>query len=386
MAQSGFLSLEATNPLWSGPLVDLGSFKDAIFRHETTRAMEIAVRIDEVPLWPSRGRPHPVLDVEIAAEVKTAAGAPEGRLKKLRVKDVVAGEEAALVRTAGRHESFRLDVAGKSKAYGGQPWNGPGAQLGMMLKGARRTSIPALANMLMSGALGEMAATVQRVSSGREPPRRTYERGGGVTSEQQRRLFERIDAVALEKGRQSDRKRLRKVLADGLLALGIANDLEVARLSDYHTAVQLTDNRTGVTSNLADFGYGASQVIPVLEACSTRGPGPLFVEQPEIHLHPRAQGELAELLCNASRRRQMIIETHSEHMINRARRLVAEGKMQARDIVVQYVDRDQDGSRAQAIDLDEAGDFVQDWPEGFFDERFKETMKIAEAQAKRSAQ
>jgi predicted ATPase len=93
--------------------------------------------------------------------------------------------------------------------------------------------------------------------------------------------------------------------------MGIADELDAVRLSDYHTAVMLRDNLTGVASNLADFGYGASQVLPVLEGCADPGPGPLFVEQPEIHLHPRAQGELAQILCDASRRRQMIVETQS---------------------------------------------------------------------------
>jgi predicted ATPase len=125
-------------------------------------------------------------------------------------------------------------------------------------------------------------------------------------------------------------------------------------------------------------------VIPVLEGCAVPRPGPLFVEQPEIHLHPRAQGELAQILCDASKRRQMIVETHSEHMINRARRLVAEGKMAPDHVVIHYIDRDEDGSHAVTIGVDDAGDFTRDWPDGFYDERYRETMKIAEAQARRS--
>jgi len=82
----------------------------------------------------------------------------------------------------------------------------------------------------------------------------------------------------------------------------------------------------------------------------------------------------------------MIVETHSEHMINRARLLVVEGKMKAQDIAIQYIDRGVDGSYAVSIDLDDAGDFTRDWPDGFYDERYRETMKIAEAQARRAAE
>jgi len=80
----------------------------------------------------------------------------------------------------------------------------------------------------------------------------------------------------------------------------------------------------------------------------------------------------------------MIVETHSEHMINRARRLIAEGKLAASDVIIHYIDRDEQGSHAQTIGLDDLGDFTADWPDGFYDERYHETMKIAEAQARKA--
>jgi hypothetical protein len=266
-------------------------------------------------------------------------------------------------------------------------WAGPAEVLADLVYnsvGSRRHS-PPLADVLGGPWLSHFAQSFQRVSSGRDPLQRSYLRNAGSTGETERVFLNGIDATALEAGRKPERRKLRDALVEGLLALGIASDLEVSRLSDYHTAVRLKDNVTSILSNLADVGYGASQVIPVLEGCASPGPGPLFVEQPESHLHPRTQGELAQILCIASRKRQMIVETHSEHMINRARRLVAEGSMRASDVAIQYIDRNKSGSYAVSIDLDDAGDFTRDWPDGFFDERYRETMKIAEAQAKQSA-
>lgn len=388
MAQSGFLSLAATNPIWSGSLVDLGSFKDTVFRHEMRRAIEIGVELDGVPLPPKPGPGRPRRESTraiISAQINTAKGAPEGRLKWLDISDPEA-DSASLQRRAGRYESFRVYAAGQERDYDPrQPWQSPIEALGALLRGRRRT-VPRLARLLAGDGLNDIAATVQRVSSGRNPPQRSYERDGGSAGERARPLLDGIDATALEEGRQPNSKRLRSALIDGLEALRIADHLDVTRLSDYHTAVRLRDNLTGVLSNVADFGYGASQVIPVLEGCAAPGPGPLFIEQPEIHLHPRAQGEVAQILCDASRRRQMIVETHSEHMINRARRLVAEGKMKAQDVIIQYIDRNAEGSNALTIELDDAGDFTADWPDGFFDERYRETMQIAKAQAKRAAE
>jgi hypothetical protein len=385
MAQSGFLSLEATSPLWVGPLVDLGSFKDTVFRHETSRAIEIGVQIAEEPLTLQRsnrafvrrlaaraGKPiRDPMNVEVGALVKATKSAPEGQLKRLRIQSGVAGS-AELVRRAGRSELFDARAGDRQAKYDPQPWNTPARVLLSMLDPS--VTVPPFF---------DFAASVQRVSSARKPPQRTYPRDGGSAGDQARRLLDGIDATALEGERRPD---LRSALVRGLVALGIADELDVARLSDYHTAVHLRDNVTGVVSNLAELGYGASQVLPVLEGCAAPGPGPLFVEQPEIHLHPRAQGELSQILCDASRKRQMIVETHSEHMVNRARRLVAEGTMKPEDIVIQYIDRDEGGSHAVAIGLDDAGDFTRDWPGGFFDERYRETMKIAEAQAKKAAE
>lgn len=372
MAQSGFLSLNAISPHWIGPLVDLGSFRDTVFRHETTRTLKIKVELETGRLPGA---------VEVAVEVKAAKSATDGRLHKLslHLPDENAGAE--LVRRAGRGERFeaRTENSVGQKYDLEEPWNSPERAL----REAMHRSGPGILLYLLS--LGRVAAGIQRVSSGRHPPQRSYLRdGGSTTSERARRLLNGIDAVALEAWRETNNEQLRRKLIEGLTALGIADDLAVSRISDYLTELHLQDNVTGVTSNLTEFGYGASQVLPVLEGCAVPGDGPLFVEQPEIHLHPRAQGELAQILCDASRKRQMIVETHSEHMINRARRLVAEGKLPASHVLVHYIDRDEDGSHAVTIEIDDAGDFTSDWPDGFYDERYHETMKIAEAQARRA--
>ena len=135
---------------------------------------------------------------------------------------------------------------------------------------------------------------------------------------------------------------------------------------------------TGVISNLIDVGYGASQVIPILRAILSPSRGPLFVEQPEIHLHPGAQGAIAEILCEVSRDRQVIIETHSVHMINRARILVAEGKMDPSNVTINFISRSKEGSAVHSIPLLGNGDFATEWPSGygFFDERYQDTMRL----------
>ena len=306
-------------------------------------------------------------------------------MKQLSVRSLDPDESVALTRAPGRSEQFiaSSSVTEKRAIYDPQQdWSHIPRILSFVHEGSIKNPLVRL--KIMPELLERIALGVQRVSSGRNPPQRSYPRDTGAAGERARRLIDGIDATMLEPSAKKDSNRLRDRLVDGLKALGIADQLDAARIGDYHTELRLRDNITRVASNLSDFGYGASQVLPVLEGCAHPGPGPLFIEQPEIHLHPRAQGQLAQILCDTSKRRQIIVETHSEHMINRARRLIAENKMSAKDVIIHYIDRDGEGSHIQTIGLDDLGDFTSDWPEGFYDERYHETMKIAEAQARRA--
>ena len=133
---------------------------------------------------------------------------------------------------------------------------------------------------------------------------------------------------------------------------------------------------TNVASKLVDIGFGASQVIPVIQAALEEEVGPLLVEEPEIHLHPRAQGVVGDLLCVTSRRRQVIIETHSVHMVNRARLMVAHGRLPPEHVLVLYVSKDRRGSHIESIAVGKDGEFEKEWPEGFFEERYRDTLEL----------
>ncbi len=71
---------------------------------------------------------------------------------------------------------------------------------------------------------------------------------------------------------------------------------------------------------------------------------------------------------------QYFIETHSEHLVLRMQRLVRERRLRPDDISIIYVTRGLDGSLAQRLQLDNNGDFIDDWPGGFFPERLRELM------------
>jgi predicted ATPase len=104
----------------------------------------------------------------------------------------------------------------------------------------------------------------------------------------------------------------------------------------------------------------------------------LLIEQPEIHIHPRLQAELGSLLAECIKppfENQFIIETHSEHLILRLQKLIRKGELKPEDISVIYVDRGTEGSKCLHLRLDEEGDFIDEWPGGFFEEDFNEIFQ-----------
>ncbi len=143
--------------------------------------------------------------------------------------------------------------------------------------------------------------------------------------------------------------------------------------------VRLIDKRRGreVDVALSDVGFGVSQILPFIVQSLAGERQTITIEQPEVHIHPRLQADLGDLLAaaiQAPRLHRFIIETHSEHLVLRMQRLVRDGHLQADDVSIVYVSRGLEGSRAQRLRLDENGDFIDDWPGGFFPERLRELM------------
>ena len=152
-------------------------------------------------------------------------------------------------------------------------------------------------------------------------------------------------------------------------------------LAGEHITIALTDRRTDTQVTLADVGYGINQILPVIiEGIASREGAILCVEQPEIHLHPRLQANIADLMIDTiadepGKRKQWIVETHSELLILRLQRRIREGKIKPEDVSVLYVDPNDEsveGSEIIPLRVDENGDFIDHWPEGFFDEAFNE--------------
>ena len=143
--------------------------------------------------------------------------------------------------------------------------------------------------------------------------------------------------------------------------------------------VRLIDTRrgSGVDIALSDVGFGISQILPFIVQSLAGEKQTITIEQPEVHIHPRLQADLGDLLAatiKEPRGHRFIIETHSEHLVLRMQRLVRQGQLTPDDVSILYVSRGANGSRVERLRLDDEGDFIDQWPGGFFPERLRELM------------
>lgn len=155
------------------------------------------------------------------------------------------------------------------------------------------------------------------------------------------------------------------------------------------SAIFLRDRHTKTSVSLANAGVGISQVLPILAQLASwesdsnerafARPEMLLVEQPELHLHPKMQADLASILVEsvleggALSSRQVVIETHSEAMMLRLQRLIRETRLSTDALAVVYVDKFPGGGNiAQELRLDSNGQFKDSWPSSFSELRWAE--------------
>ena len=138
-------------------------------------------------------------------------------------------------------------------------------------------------------------------------------------------------------------------------------------------------------------GVGVSQLLPVLVLCLLSEPeSVILLEQPELHLHPALQQRLADFLIAIARSgRQLIVETHSEYMVSRLRRRIAEDPYDELLSISKVIFAERDGQTGittyRDVELSPYGD-IDEWPKGFFDQAAAEEREIIRGGLKKRAE
>jgi predicted ATPase len=201
----------------------------------------------------------------------------------------------------------------------------------------------------------------------------------------------------LNRGPKKRQHRFDEFIAAWLKDLGVIQSFEVKPVAkgrkEYEVLVK--SHAGGSEVKVTDVGFGVSQVLPALVQAFYCPPhSTVWMEQPEIHLHPQVQAELADVFISATRARengierrvQLIVESHSEHFLNRLQRRVAEGELTPEDVAVYFCRKAGVTTELEPLRLNKYGE-IENWPENFFgDEMGEIAARTLAAAEKRIAQ
>ena len=232
----------------------------------------------------------------------------------------------------------------------------------------------------------------------REHPRRDYHWPGSSPADVGQRGERTVDAI-LAATRDGERRRLKpsgrgvrtrkfqEIIAYWMKELDLVRDFRIEEISpgtNLYRAMLKTSPSAANTA-LPDVGFGVSQVLPALVLLYYVPEGAtVLMEQPEIHLHPAVQSGLADLMLNVAdvRNLQIIVESHSEHLMRRLQRRVAEQQASAEDVKLYFVSSRRGRAYAADLQLNDCGE-IENWPDKFFGDEMGEMAAIAKGALRR---
>ncbi len=229
----------------------------------------------------------------------------------------------------------------------------------------------------------------------REFPQRYYAWKGSEPADMGRRGERVIDAMLSARARGADispgyrkkRLTLEQRVARWLQELGLIHSFSMEPVAQdssiYQVVVQKTPSSAKVL--ITDVGFGVSQILPVLALCYYAPEGSIILlEQPEIHLHPSVQSGLADVLIDAVKNRkvQIVVESHSEHLLRRLQRRIAEQAVSPDETALYFCEAGAEGSQLTALDVDLFGN-ITNWPKDFFGDDFGEMAAMTKAAMER---
>lgn len=380
--------------------VELGTFVDVVYQHDPELPIELGVNwrpahgiVLRDPLDPD----EPLLE-SATAGLRARIGLRDGQPVTNRIEYTVGSETFRMARRSdsgkftlssqGGHFRFQRRVGRPATVSGPVRFYGFPAQVFGNYTNADFLSDLELAveyeldNLTYLGPL-------------REDPHRQYTWGGARPADVGQRgekavealLAARASGLTVRRSRRPRRISVEEWVAGWLRKLGLISSFEVVPVIEgsslYQVKVRRSEDSTEVL--LTDVGFGVSQVLPVLVLLAYAPVGSVIVlEQPEIHLHPAVQAGLADVILDAIEKRdvQVIVESHSEHFLQRLQRRVAEEAVVPENVALYFCDHTYGAASISTLELDIFGN-IANWPEGFFGDPLGDALEMARAAAGR---
>jgi predicted ATPase len=195
-------------------------------------------------------------------------------------------------------------------------------------------------------------------------------------------------------GYRKTARKLPELVAAWLKQMDLLDSFEARTIAEHRKEYEVMVKTKGSAEevNLTDVGFGISQVLPVVVSCFYAAPhSTILMEQPELHLHPAVQSEMADLFVEAIHSRQQgedrgiqfIIESHSEHFLHRLQRRIAEEGLKKEEVALYFCETVLGGSALHPLEVDLFGN-ITNWPKDFFGDDMSDLVAMTEAAARRN--
>jgi predicted ATPase len=386
-------------------LVKLGTIRDTIHKHDEDRTIqfEVSFELPEVlTLGDASDKRTSAItkgtDLRLSADIGVRRRAPFAKKIAYTLGEMTFGLEP---RDDESH-AFDLNASSANKSpfrfvrTQGRAWQLPGPIKSYAFPDQTRTFFQS------SGFLADLEAAYENALDHiyylgplRHPPERDYLWARSRPSDVGTRGEKTIDAI-LSATEDKETRNVRpnahhmpfqEMIAYWLRAMGMIDSFRVEEIAEgsnlWRAHVRTRPGATEVL--LTDVGFGVSQVLPVITLLQYVPKGStVILEQPEIHLHPLAQAALADVIIQAATHRnvQVILESHSEHLLLRLQRRIAESAVSEADVRLYFCDAPRGVSSLTPLELDLYGN-IQNWPEKFMGDAFGETAEAEMARLKR---
>ena len=200
-------------------------------------------------------------------------------------------------------------------------------------------------------------------------------------------LASRTQGKTISRGRGKHRQTVEERVALWLREMELIQSFSLKPIAENRKDYEVRMRKTATSPEvlITDVGFGVSQILPVLVLCYYVPEGSIILlEQPEIHLHPSVQSSLADVLIDVVKNRniQVIVESHSEHLLRRLQRRIAEEVIAADALALYFCRIDNGESKIDRLNVDEEGN-ITNWPPGFFGDEMGDLIAMSEAAFKR---
>jgi predicted ATPase len=392
---------DATTP------VDLGTFHDLVFRHDDDATLSFAnawnlpKQIDVTD--PNSRRRFSGGTMRFEASVSRAGTRDQLRVDDFRYVLGDPSEDGLAVGMRNTDRGYELTAENYRPVRApGRVWPLPPPvkfygfpdEAVVHYQNASFTSVLALA-------LEQQLGRIYYLGPLRESPHRNYVWSGESPEDVGYRGERVIAALLSAQDRQlnfAPKQRLKsfeELTADWLKELGLLSQFSAQPIGrnrkEYEVVVKTPGGLEEV--NLTDVGFGVSQVLPVVvEGFYAQPSSTVIFEHPEIHLHPKAQASLADLMIAAVHARedgvprgtQVIVESHSEHFLRRLQRRIAEQVLRTDEAALYFCEASAEGASITELSVDLFGN-ISNWPRHFFGDDMGDLTAMIDAAAKRQS-